>query len=111
MRESIAGNAMLEAVAEPILRSRQALHRELAGLEKLVRNLAVEDPVYRLLMTMPGVGPVVALTFVPAVDDPERFRRSKDVGPWVGLAPGRNQSGERDVVGRIAGTRLPMMHV
>ncbi len=101
VRELIAGNSMLEAAAEPILRARAALRRELAGLEKQVRKLASQDPVSRLLMTMPGVGPVVALTFVSAVDDPERFRRSKDVGPWVGLTPGRNQSGERDVVGAI----------
>ncbi len=101
VRELIAGNAMLEAAAEPILRARVALRRELAGLEKLVRDLAREDPVCRLLMTMPGVGPVVALTFTSAIDDPERFRRSKDVGPWVGLTPGRDQSGERDIVGGI----------
>ena len=101
VRELIASNAMLEAAAEPILRARQALRRELAGLEKLVRKLAGKDPVCRLLMTMPGVGPVVALTFVSAIDDPGRFRRSRDVGPWVGLTPGRNQSGERDIVGAI----------
>jgi transposase len=101
VRELVAGNAMLEAAAEPILRARADLRRELAGLEKLVRDLAREDPVCRLLTTMPGVGPVVALTFKSAIDDPERFRRSKDVGPWVGLTPGRNQSGERDIVGRI----------
>ena len=101
VRELIAGNAMLEAAAEPILRARAALRRELAGLEKLVRNLAGDDLVCRLLMTMPGVGPVVALTFASAIDDPGRFRRSKDVGPWVGLTPGRNQSGERDIVGAI----------
>ena len=93
VREPVAGNAMLEAAAEPILRARTALRRELAGLEKLVRDLASQDPVCRLLMTMPGVGPVVALSFVSAIDDPGRFRRSKDVGPWVGLTPGRNQSG------------------
>ena len=101
VRELIAGNAMLEAAAEPILRARLGLRRELAGLEKLLRNLASDDPVCRLLMTMPGVGHVIALTFMSAIDDPERFRRSKDVGPWVGLTPGRNQSGERDVVGGI----------
>ncbi|MYF29584.1 MAG: IS110 family transposase [Gammaproteobacteria bacterium] len=101
VRELIAGNAMLEAASEPILRARADLRRELMGLEKAVRNLAREDRVCRLLMTMPGVGHVVALTFKSAVDDPERFRRSKDVGPWAGLTPGRNQSGERDIVGRI----------
>ncbi len=90
VRELTAGNAMLEAAAEPILRVRAALRRELAGLEKLVRNLAREDPVCRLLMAMPGVGHVIALTFMSAIDDPERFRRSKDVGTWVGLTPGRD---------------------
>ena len=101
VRELIAGNPMLEAAAEPILRARAGLRRELAGLEKLVGNLAIEDPVCRLLMTMPGVGPVIALTFKAAIDDPGRFRRSKDVGPWVGLTPGRDQSGERNIVGAI----------
>ena len=113
VRELIAGNAMLEAAAEPILRARRALRRELAGIEKLVRKLAVEDPVCHLLMTMPGVGPVVALTLASAIDNPGRFRRSKDVGPWVGLTPGRKQSGERDVVGQItkagdAGLRMAL---
>ena len=101
VRELVAGNAMLEAAAEPILGARTALRRELAELEKLVRTLVRRDPVCRLLMTMPGVGPVIALTYTSAIDDPERFRRSKDVGPWVGLTPGREQSGERDIVGRI----------
>ena len=100
-RNPHAGNALLEAAAEPILRARAGLRRELAGLEKLVRHLAIDDPVCRLLMTMPGVGPVIALTFKAAIDDPGRFRRSKDVGPWVGLTPGRDQSGERNIVGAI----------
>ena len=97
----IAGNAMLEAAAEPILRARADLRHELSGLEKMVRNLAKQDRACQLLMTMPGVGAVIALTFTSAIDDPERFRRSKDVGPWVGLTPGRDQSGERDIVGAI----------
>ena len=53
-------------------------------------------------MTMPGVGPIVALTVKSAIDDPDRFRSSKDVGPWVGLTPRREQSGERDIVGTIS---------
>ena len=101
VRELIAGNAMLEAAAEPILRARADLRGELAGLEKLVRRLAREDRVCRLLMTMPGVGHVIALTYTSAIDYSERFRRLKDVGPWVGLTPGRDQSGERDIVGAI----------
>ena len=50
---------------------------------------------------MLGVGPIVALTFAAAIDDPTRFRKSKDVGPWAGLIPSREESGERKVVGAI----------
>jgi transposase len=52
-------------------------------------------------MSMPEVGAVVALTYRSAVDDPSRFTSSKKVGPWVGMTPSRNQSGERDVSGGI----------
>ena len=101
VRELVEGNAMLEAATAPMLRSRAARRHELANLEREVRGLAKEDPICRLLMTMPGIGAVVALTFKSAVDDPTRFRSSKRVGPWVGLTPSRHQSGERDVIGGI----------
>jgi len=101
VRELTEGNHMLEAAAGPILEARAALRSELATLEKLTRDHAKSDPVCRLMMTMPGVGAVVALTVKSAIDDPERFRSSKDVGPWVGLTPRRDQSGERDIIGQI----------
>jgi transposase len=101
IRELAFGNPMLEAATEPMLRARACLRQELAGLERRVRQLAQEDPVCRRLMSMPGVGAVVALTFRSAVDDPTRLTSSKKVGPWVGLTPSRNQSGERDVSGGI----------
>ena len=99
--ELAEGNPMLEAATGPMLRARASLRQELAGLERRVRQLAQDDPVCRRLMSMPGVGAVVALTFRSAVDDPARFTSSKKVGPWVGLTPSRNQSGERDVSGGI----------
>lgn len=101
IRELATGNAMLEAATEPMLRARAALRQELAGLERHVRGLAQEDEVCQRLMSMPGIGAVVALTFRSAVDDPSRFNSSKKVGPWAGLTPSRNQSGERDVSGGI----------
>lgn len=101
VRELVDGNQMLERAAAPILRARTDLRKELAGLEKLLRDLARADPDCRLMMTMPGVGAIVALTVRAAVDDPERFRCSKDIGPWAGLTPRRDQSGDRDVVGQI----------
>ncbi len=101
VRELAAGNAMLETLAEAMLRARAALRAELAGLDRRLRDLAKQDAACRIMMTMPGVGPQVALTVKSAIDAPERFRSSKDVGPWVGLTPGRHQSGEIDVVGSI----------
>ena len=101
IRELTEGNPMLETATEPMLRARGALRKELAGLERDVHQLAQQDPVCPVLMSMPGVGAVVALTFRSAVDDPARFSSSKKVGPWIGLTSSRNQSGERDVSGGI----------
>src|SRR3954467_8212450 len=53
-------------------------------------------------MTTPGVGAIVALTFVSAIDDPARFRSSRMVGAHFGLTPRKHQSGETDVTGRIS---------
>ena len=75
---------------------------ELRGLERRVRAMAREDERTRRLMTTPGVGVVVALTFMAAVDDPQRFRSSRAVGPHFGLTPRRYQSGETDYTGRIS---------
>lgn len=100
--ELVEGNPMLQAAATPILSARRALRQELAGVEKLLRDHAKADPVCRQLMTVPGVGALVALTFKAAIDDPERFSSSRDVGPWVGLTPRRAQSGERDIIGEIS---------
>lgn len=93
VRELAAGNPMLETMSQAMLRSRAGLRGELAGLECRLRDPPKEDADCRLTMTMPGTGPgmgaLVALTRESAIDDPTRFRCSKDVGPWAGLTPGR----------------------
>jgi transposase len=53
-------------------------------------------------MTTPSVGPIVALTFASAIDDPARFKSSKQVGAHFGLTPKKYQSGETDYTGRIS---------
>jgi transposase len=55
-----------------------------------------------LLMTTPGIGPVIALTYASAIDDPGRFKSSKAAGPHFGLTPKKYQSGETDYTGRIS---------
>src|SRR3954469_20566155 len=102
IRELVAGHPALTAVAEALLAAREVLGTQLRGLEKCLRDRAREDERARLLMTTPGVGVIVALTYVPARSDPSRFRSSKAVGAHFGLTPKKYQSGETDVTGRIS---------
>jgi transposase len=101
-RELVAGHPTLLLVAEALLAARAALGEQLSKLEKRVRSLARDDRRVRRLMSAPGVGAVVALTFVAAIDYPARFRSSKAVGAHFGLTPKKYQSGETDVTGRIS---------
>jgi transposase len=57
------------------------------------RKLAAEHPVCRRLMTVPGVGPIIALRFVAAIDDPSRFSTAHRVQSYLGLTPGEHSSG------------------
>ena len=87
--------------------------REFDMFEKRVRAIAGQDRRVRLMMSALGVGPIVALTYVSAIDDPSRFSSSKRVGPHFGLTPRKYQSGETDVTGRItkigdAGVRMAL---
>jgi transposase len=93
VRRLIAVHPVLVAAIDPILVARDRLSEELARLDKLVRDQARDDAVCRRLMTVPGVGAVVALSYVAAIDDPARFARSKAVGPALGLTPSRYRSG------------------
>ena len=89
-------------MAEALLTARGALFEQWQKLEKRLRSLAREDERVRRLMTAPGVGTIVALTYASAIDDPARFRSSKAVGAHFGLTPKKYQSGETDVTGRIS---------
>jgi transposase len=102
VRELAAGQPMLERVVEPMLRAREALRTEHQVLHRAVLALVRGDAVCRRLMTVPGVGALVAITFTTAVDDPARFRRSRAVGAHFGLTPKKYQSGETDVTGGIS---------
>jgi transposase len=76
--------------------------RQIEQLTKHVLDAVRGEPICRRLMTVPGVEPLTALAFRATVDQPERFRRSRDVGAHLGLTPRRYQSGETDTQGRIS---------
>lgn len=85
-----------------MLAARTALESEFKRLHRGLLALVRDDPVCRQLMSVPGVGAITAITFKSGVDDPSRFRRSRDVGPHFGLTPRKYQSGELDVTGSIS---------
>jgi transposase len=98
----LAGDTELMLVVEPLLVVRRTLREGFAQLDDLLVRLAREDAICRRFMTVPGVGPLVALTFRATVDVPARFARSRAVGAHFGLTPRKHQSGEVDRMGRIS---------
>jgi transposase len=102
VRTLVAGHTMLERIAQAMLQAREALRTEFSKLHKAMLAIVRADAVCRRLMTVPGVGALVAVTFTSGVDAPERFARSKGVGAHFGLTPRKHQSGETDVTGAVS---------
>jgi transposase len=102
IEELVVGHPHLQVIAKTLLAVRSVLRREFAAFEKQVRQMARSDKRARLLMSMPAVGPIVSLTYASAIDDPGRFKSSKQAGAHFGLTPKKHQSGETDYTGRIS---------
>jgi transposase len=102
IQELVEGHPNLETIGKALLAVHSVLLREFNAFEKRVRAMARCDARTRLLMSTPAVGPIVALTYAAAVDDPARFKSSKQAGAHFGLTPRRYQSGETDRSGRIS---------
>lgn len=101
VRHLVEGFPVLAAIVEPLLQVRRVMREQFAALHKMLLDRVRHDPVCRRFMTIPGVGPVAALTYRASVDQPHRFLHSRDVGAHAGLTPRRHQSGEIDYDGRI----------
>jgi len=92
----------LAVLIEPLLVVRRVLREQLDILHRRLLAIVRDDDVCRRLMTVPGVGPVVALTYRATVDVPARFKKSKSVGAVFGLTCAKHQSGETDRAGSIS---------
>lgn len=109
LKRLFAQRPELEPILAPLIESLAALEVQIARTTRQLAAQAAADPVTARLMTAPGVGPITALVFKSSIEDPERFSRGEDAGAFAGLAPRRNQSGERDVRGRISRAGDPML--
>jgi len=102
VRELAADDPVLASLAESLLGVVEVMTCEVERLTRRVLDEVKAEPTCRRLMTVPGVGPLTALAFRATIDQPGRFRKSRDVGAHLGLTPRRYQSGETDVQGRIS---------
>jgi len=102
IEELVADHPHLQVVAKSLLAVRGVLHTEFKALDKQATRMARSDARTRLLMSTPAVGPIVSLTYASAIDDPARFKSSKQVGAHFGMIPKKYQSGETDYTGRIS---------
>ena len=100
--EAIAGHADLSAFITPLLEARAACLAAFGKLDDQLMRQARKSKTCQQLMTVPGVGPVTAMSFIATIDDPGRFKNARSAGAYVGLATRRYQSGEMDYTGRIS---------
>ena len=93
---------VLAATADGFIAVHETLCRVAEDLGDDLQAVAKDSMLARRLMTIPGVGPIVSLSFIALIDDADRFRKVSDVGAFLGLTPKRYQSGETDYSGRVS---------
>src|ERR1700686_5454080 len=92
----------LQAALEPLLNAIESLSERIVEYNERIENLAQQSyPQVALLKQIKGVGTLIALTFLLTLEDPHRFGKSRDVGCYLGLQPGRRNSGQSE----------PQMHI
>jgi transposase len=92
----------LREALEPLLREVESLNAQIKEYDRRIEKMARESyPEVELLKQVKGVGDLIALTYVLTIDDPNRFRKSREAGCFVGLQPGRRNSGQSE----------PQMHI
>lgn len=93
--------ADVQSFLVPLLETAAHLTAQIEAAERRIHEVAARYPEIALLTAIYGVGELTALAFVLTVEDPSRFGKSREVGPYLGLVPGQAQSGERDPQQRI----------
>ena len=88
---------MVLSSIEPTLKCIEALNESIAELDKKLKALSTDKyPATKILQQVTGVGPITAIAFVLAVEDPSRIEGTRNIGAYFGLTPGRDQSGDSD---------------
>lgn len=101
-QELATGHPAMAGLISKLVELQRHVVQQVAAIDRDLRRLVRSDPTLKRLATVPGVGPVTAVAFACAIDDPNQFKHARDVGPYLGLTPTRYQSGETDRQGRIS---------
>jgi len=104
-----AQKSELRVILAPLVATLTALEAQISSSSRSLKARAEADPVCQRLMSVPGVGPIVALSFKSTIEDPGRFDHGQDAGAYAGLTPRRFQSGEHDAKGHISRAGDPML--
>jgi transposase len=88
-------------VIAPLVKVLETITEQVKGYDRMIAHAAQAHPSARHLQQIVGIGPLTALYFVHKIEDPERFARGRDIGPYLGLSPKRDQSGDLDKQLRI----------
>lgn len=89
-------------VINSIVYTLKAMTESIMDLDSKIKEIVENEPNARLLMTIPGVGPITALKYLVEIGDPKRFRKSRSVGAYIGLTPKQYSSGETEKQGKIS---------
>lgn len=100
--ELLDRNDALRRIVLPLLEAWRSIRTQAAKIDRQLVAEARSNERCQLLMTIPGIGAVIASSFVAAIEEPENFTNSRSVGAWLGLTPRRYQSGEVDYEGHIS---------
>jgi transposase len=101
-RKTEALSPQLQTALQPLLTAIEMLSQQIREYNERIEELAEKNyPQVQLLKQVKGVGTLIALTFLLTLEDPHRFRKSRDVGCYLGLQPGRRNSGQSE----------PQMHI
>lgn len=109
-RKDLADQPDILATIEHTLKVIDSLNESIKQLDAQIEKISLEKyPVTQQLRQVPGVGPITALAFVLAIEDPRRIDRTREVGAYLGLVPGRDQSGDCDPQKGISKTGNPYL--
>lgn len=89
------------SVIEPLVKVLRELSEQIKGYDKMIKQAAEAHPAAKRLQQIVGIGPITSLYFVHKIEDPQRFKRVRDIAPYLGLCPKRDQSGDCDKQLRI----------